>query len=168
MSISAQELIGLYGLLRHPEGGWFRESHRSAGVIPRSVLPAAFAGQRCYSTAVFFLLQKGERSLLHRLASEEIWHFYLGDPLRLVQLGPEGGAETFLLGQDAAAGQKLQHVVPAGTWFGAFPEPGSEYSFVGATVAPGFDFADFELGRREDLLKRFPRASEHIRELTEP
>lgn len=168
MSLTSEEIIGLYGLLRHPEGGWFRESHRSTGVIPRSVLPAAFAGQRCYSTAVFFLLQKGERSLLHRLASEEVWHFYLGGPLRLVQLDSEGGAETFLLGQDVAAGQKLQHVVPAGTWFGAFPEPGSDYAFVGATVAPGFDFADFELGRRDDLLKRFPRASKHIQDLTEP
>lgn len=153
--------------MRHPEGGWYRESYRSPGMIARSVLPPAFAGPRNYSTAVFFLLRKGEKSLLHRLASDELWHFYLGGPLRLVQIGADGKAESVLLGQDVRGGQKLQHAVPAGTWFGAFPEPGSDYSFVGAAAAPGFDFADLELGRREDLLKKFPRAAKAIEDLTE-
>ncbi len=147
----------LYGLTEHPEGGYFRETYRAAGVIPGT--------GRNFSTAVYYLLASGQRSRLHRLKSDELWHFYLGGPLAVAQLFPDGRTETALLGPDAAAGQRLQHAVPAGCWFGAYPAEGTVYSLVGCTVAPGFDFADFELGDREGLLKAFPAAAELIRKL---
>lgn len=147
----------LYGLGEHPEGGYFRETYRAEGVIPGT--------GRNFSTAVYYLLAAGQRSRLHRLKSDELWHFYLGGPLAVEQLFPDGRTETVLLGQDAAAGQRLQHAVPAGCWFGAWPAEGTAFSLVGCTVAPGFDFADFELGDRERLLKAFPGAADLIRKL---
>ncbi len=147
----------LYGLKEHPEGGYFRETYRASGVVPGT--------GRSFSTAVYYLLAAGQRSRLHRLKSDELWHFYLGGPLAVAQLFPDGRTVTVLLGRDAAAGQRLQHAVPAGCWFGAYPAEGTEYSLVGCTVAPGFDFADLELGDRESLLKAFPAAVELIKKL---
>ena len=161
--ISAEELIEMFGLKRHPEGGYFAESYRSAEMIPRQALPSRYEGERAFSTSIYFLLTAGTISRLHRLASDEIWHFYLGGPLELLQISPEGVLENVILGQDLPAGQKAQHVVPAGFWFGARPVGGSAYCFVGCTVAPGFDFADFELARPEDLSRRFPALTEQIR-----
>jgi len=143
----------------HPEGGYFKETYRSKETIP--------GGDRNYSTGIYFLLPEGTFSKLHRIKSDEMWHFYLGDPLTIVQISPQGKVEEVLLGQDVLAGQRVQHVVPAGYWFGAFPNPGSLYSFVGCTVAPGFDFVDFEMGDRETLLKEYPNAKEIIERLTD-
>lgn len=156
--INIGELIRLYKLKKHPEGGYFRESYRAKGKI---------AGMgRNYSTAIYFLLSAGERSQLHRIKSDEVWHFYLGGPLELAQIFPDGRTRKVVLGQDTFSGQKLQHVVPAGSWFGACTAKGTKFSLVGCTVAPGFEFADFELGDRAKLLKRFPRASALIKRLT--
>lgn len=162
----ADGLVAALGLSPHPEGGWFAESYRSAETLPAAGLPARFGAPRSASTAIYFLLPAGARSLLHRIKSDELWHFYLGGPLRLTQLFPDGRVEEAVLGRDLAAGQRLQHAVPAGCWFGAAPEPGSPYSLVGCTVAPGFDFADFELGRRAVLLARFPAARAVVERLT--
>lgn len=164
--MTVAEIAKAYGLQPHPEGGYFKESYRSPGHIPASALPKGFAGERSYSTAIYFLLPRGARSRLHRIKSDEVWHFYLGGPLTLVQLFPSGRVETVVMGHDVAAGQRVQHVVPAGCWFGARPEDGSAYSFVGCTVSPGFDFADFEMGSREELLAQFPAAREAIELLT--
>ena len=164
-SISA--LIRLYDLRPHPEGGHFRETYRAGMTLAQAALGSAFSGARNCSTAICFLLAENEFSRLHRIKSDELWHFYRGGPLSIVQISPKGAVETVILGRDAEAGEKLQHAVPAGWWFGAYPAPGGGYSLVGCTVSPGFDFADFELGRRAELLKRFPGARAIIERLTD-
>lgn len=152
---SAAELIELHGLRPHPEGGFYRETYRSGGRT----------GGRCYCTAICFLLPAGAKSRLHRLKSDELWHFYLGGPLTVAQIRPDGAVVRAVLGPDPAAGHAQQLVVPAGTWFGAYPEPGTKYSFVGCTVSPGFDFEDFEFGNRAALLAEFPGAAALIKRL---
>jgi uncharacterized protein len=161
--ISAEGLVQMFGLKKHPEGGYFRECYRSAEILSRQALPSRYKGDRSVSTSIYFLLPAGAVSRLHRLISDEIWHFYLGGPLEIVQISARGKMENVILGQDLAAGQLVQHVVPAGYWFGAQPADGSPYSFVGCTVAPGFDFADFELADVEELSRSFPALKEEIR-----
>ncbi len=166
LPITPETLIKLYNLDPHPEGGYFKETYRDLKQIPQNALPKQFGGDRSLSTAIYFLIPEGKKSHLHRIKSDEIWHFYLGGSMTLVQIHPDGKLEKTILGQDVQNGQKLQHVVPAGTWFGAFPNTGSGYSFVGCTVAPGFDFADFEMGKRDELLRIFPQVQEEINLLT--
>jgi len=156
--LTARDLIRIYKLEKHPEGGFFRENYRAAGKITGSGLS--------FSTAIYFLLPAGERSRLHRIKSDELWHFYLGGPMTVAQISPDGRVEPVVLGQDSAAGQKLQHIVPAGYWFGAYPNEGTDFSLVGCTVAPGFEFSDFELAERAVLLKQFPQAKDVIVKLT--
>jgi len=165
-NITVAELVELYGLQPHPEGGYFKETYRSNGSIPGAVLPK-HGGARDFSTGIYFLLPEGSVSKMHRIKSDEMWHFYLGGPLTVVQIGPSGKTERVVMGQDVKAGQKVQHVVPARYWFGAYPDPSSGFSFVGCTVAPGFDFADFEMGDRAQLLKEYPQAREVIERLTD-
>lgn len=160
------ELIDALELKPHPEGGYYAEAYRSAGAIPGSVLPAGFGGDRSYSTSIFFLLREGEVSGLHRLKSDEGWFFHMGGPLNIVQISPQGKVGETKLGADLANGQKLQHFVPAGDWFGAYPCEGSAFTLVGCTVSPGFDYRDFELGKRSDLLRTFPSAKDVIIKLT--
>ncbi len=162
--MEAHALIERFELVAHPEGGYYRESYRSVDLIAQSALPERFTGSRHFSTAIYFLLEKGQYSHLHRIHSDEIWHFYLGGPLRLAMIHPDGKTDEVILGQDIGAGQLLQYVVPAGVWFGATPCAGTDFSFVGCTVAPGFDFADFEMGKRESLESAYPKASACIRE----
>jgi predicted cupin superfamily sugar epimerase len=159
------ELVKSFGLEPHPEGGFYKETYRSRSFFKS--LPAPFNGDRNYSTAIYFLLPKGTRSGLHRIRSDEIWHFYLGGSLSLVQIFPDGKCETVVLGSNVVKGEKLQHVVPAGCWFGAFPNENVEYSFVGCTVSPGFDFADFEMATRLELIKQFPEHKALIAGLTD-
>lgn len=161
-----QDLVQLYDLKPHPEGGFYKETYRDKGIIPQGALPSPFKGDRNFSTAIYFLIPEGKKSCLHRIQSDELWHFYLGGPLTIVQIFPEGRLEKIVLGQDVMKGQKLQHVVPHGSWFGAYPHSGSDYSFVGCTVAPGFDFADFEMGERENLLSLYPQLKEEVKRLT--
>ncbi len=160
--LNAAELIALYGLQPHPEGGYFSETYRSEG---KAVYPGL--GPRNFSTAIYFLLQAGDRSRLHRLKADELWHFHLGGPLAVAQIFPDGRVENTILGSDLKAGQRLRHAVPAGCWFGSYPCEGTEFSFVTCTVAPGFEFPDFELGTRLELLERFPGAAELIKKLTD-
>jgi len=166
-NVTVKELVTIFDLKPHPEGGFFKETFRDLGSIPQKALPSRFKSDRNFSTAIYFLLPEGTKSRLHRIASDEVWHFYLGDPLTIVQISPKGEVEKIVLGQNVKAGQKVQHVVPEGYWFGAYPNSGSRYSFVGCTVAPGFDFADFEIGKRPELLKQFPKAKEVIEFLTD-
>lgn len=150
------QLIADYQLAPHPEGGYFRETYRSKQTLAGS--------GRSLSTAIYYLLPAGQRSLLHRIGADEVWHFYRGDPLLVIELQPGATAKVTRLG--CAQGELLQHVVPAGTWFGALPAPGSRYSLVGCTVSPGFEFSDFELGQRDALLAQFPQARDHVEALT--
>jgi uncharacterized protein len=148
-----EHLICDYGLQPHPEGGYFRETYRS---------PTKLAGtERSVSTAIYYLLPEGQRSSLHRIDADELWHFYRGDPLLIVELQPGGPAKLTRL-----SAERPQHLVPAGTWFGSMPASGSAYCFVGCTVSPGFEFAHFELGQRDALLAEFPQATELITRLT--
>ena len=164
--ITVEKLIEKYQLIPHPEGGYFRETYRSEGVIPHQALPDNFKGDRNYCTGIYFLLPQGTKSCLHRIQSDEMWHFYLGGSMTLVLMHEDYGVQNIILGSDLQAGETVQFVVPAGWWFGGYPNSESVYSFVGCTVAPGFDFADFELATRTNLLSKFPESSELILKLT--
>lgn len=164
---AAEELIRLLGLKPHPEGGFYKESYRAAEAVSQQALPARYSGPRRFSTAIYFLLPEGAKSRLHRVKSDELWHFYLGGPMTVAEIAPDGTVRRTVMGQDVKAGQVLQHAVAAGAWFGAWPEAGGGYALVGCTVAPGFEFADFELGKRAELLKAFPQAADVIGRLTD-
>lgn len=153
-------------LTRHPEGGWFRESYRCAETAPARGLPDRFGGPRSFCTAIYFLLERGDISALHRLKSDEIWHFYEGDPLAVHVIDPRGESFELLLGRDAGRGERLQAVVPAGCWFGA--ESRGNFSLVGCTVSPGFDFSDFQMAGRTELTGLFPHRAGLIERLTRP
>jgi predicted cupin superfamily sugar epimerase len=164
---SSDDFIRLHNLVPHPEGGYYRQTYRSEELLPGSTLPHRYnGGNRPYSTAIYYLLREGERSRLHRLASDEVWHFYSGGALTIAEIHPNGRVAEAVLGPNPIMGQQQQYVVRAGTWFGAYPHSGAAYSFVGCTVAPGFDFADFEMGERQQLMKEFPSAREVIERLT--
>lgn len=163
--VTIEELIESFGLKPHPEGGCFAESYRSKESIPRASLPVRFGGDRSFSTAIYYLLPGGEKSRLHRIASDEIWHHYMGDPLVVVEITSKGKVIETLLGSDVTAGQVPQHVVPAGRCFGARVQ-GEGYAFVGCTVAPGFDFNDFEIVEREELIGLYPNARDTIISMT--
>jgi hypothetical protein len=165
--MTAGEAVESLGLAPHPEGGFYRETYRSTEVLPRAALPERFAGPRRFSTAILYLLTEGAKSRLHRIASDELWHFHLGGPLELVEIAPDGTVETTILGTGIERGEVLQKAVAAGRWFGARPRAGAGWCLVGCTVAPGFDFADFELGRRAELLASFPAARAEIEALTD-
>jgi predicted cupin superfamily sugar epimerase len=166
LEASVDQLIRLLDLKPHPEGGYFRETYRSDESIQHTCLPDRYHGDRHYSTAIYYLLPAGAVSRLHRIASDEVWHFYLGGSFTLVELSPDGSSDHVVLGPNIGGGQRLQHVVKAGTWFGAYPNPGTDYSLVGCTVAPGFDFADFEIAHRQELIAKYPREKAVIERLT--
>ncbi|MFO0694987.1 MAG: cupin domain-containing protein [Polyangiales bacterium] len=165
-SLPVDELVARLDLAPHPEGGYFRETYRAGLVVPESALPSTFRGPRAASTSIYFLLPRGTFSALHRIASDEVWHFYAGGALTVHCLSEDGKHERLLLGRDLVRGEVPQAVVRAGTWFGARVEGEGEFALVGCTVAPGFDFADFEMGTRDELLSRFPAQATLVRELT--
>ena len=158
MLASAQSLIDLLHLAPHPEGGFFRETFRA----PLTLAGLPHGGRRSASTAIYFLLPAGAFSAFHRVRADEAWHFYDGDPLELHTLLADGTHRVELLGRDWDAGQRPQTVVPAGVWQAAAPR-GEGFSLVGCTVAPGFDFADFEMPPRAELLAALPDHAEVIR-----
>jgi uncharacterized protein len=149
----------------HPEGGYFKETYRSNENIAQDALPKRFAGERSYSTAIYFLLQKRDRSVFHRIKSDECWHFYEGGTLLIHVIETNGNYYSVKLGRDLAAGETFQYVVPANTWFASEPAPGIEFCLAGCTVAPGFDFADFEIAGKSKLLAFFPQHREIINRL---
>ncbi|AQG82618.1 cupin domain-containing protein [Spirosoma montaniterrae] len=155
--MTAQEYIQLLRLQPHPEGGYFAETYRSAEVIPHAALPERFSGERVFGTAIYFLLESKDVSALHRIQADEIWHFYAGGPLNVFVINPDASLRTIRLGNNLEKGEVFQAVVPAGCWFGSKPADGTEFSLVGCTVAPGFDFADLEMADRETLLAEFPQ-----------
>jgi predicted cupin superfamily sugar epimerase len=163
---TAQELIALLNLQPHPkEGGFFRETYRAEDRFAAVQLPHRYGGERSASTAIFYLLTPDTYSAVHRLASDEIFHFYLGSPVRMLQLDP-GGSKEIVLGQNLLAGQQVQVLAPRGVWQGSLLEPGGDFALLGCTVAPGFDYADYEHGNRAELLAQFPQHAELIRRLT--
>jgi uncharacterized protein len=164
--LDAREWIETLGLMPHPEGGYFRETYRAAEMIAREHLPPRFSGDRVFSTAIYFLLEGRDFSALHRIRQDEMWHFYDGCPLLVSSISPDGALSVVRLGRDVRAGEVLQAFVPAGHFFGARPSDPDSYSLVGCTVAPGFDFADFELPTRREAVGRFPQHAVVIEQLT--
>jgi predicted cupin superfamily sugar epimerase len=165
--MTVDELKKLLKLEPHPcEGGWFIQTWRSEETIPKSVLPARYPADRAAGTAIYYLLEPHTFSELHRLASDEIFHFYLGDPVEMLQLWPDGSVRTVVLGQDIHAGMHVQLHVPKNVWQGSRLISGGKFSLLGCTVSPGFDYADYETGKREVLLPQYPQAEEAIRALT--
>ncbi len=163
---NAKHWIEILQLEPHPEGGYFRQTYRSDLMIAREALPPGFARARAASTAIYFLLQGENFSAFHRLRSDEVWHFYAGSPLVVEVIEPEGSRSTILLGDDSDAGQTFQAVVRAGCWFASHVADWKSWALVGCTVAPGFDFEDFEMGKREELVTQFPQHREMIEKLT--
>lgn len=159
MNKTASEWVRTLELKPHPEGGYYRETYRSAGTL------LSPHGQRHYSTAIYFLLEKGNFSAFHRIRSDELWHFYDGDPLLIYILNKEG-LRTVRLGKNPAAGELPQAVVPAHTWFASKVAEGGVFGLAGCTVSPGFDFADFQMAKRYQLLTEFPAHEDLILELT--
>lgn len=143
----------------HPEGGFFRETYRAGGKL--AVGPH---NERNFSTAIYFLLRKQDRSMFHRIKSDELWHFHAGGRLTIYTL-TESGLVAETLGQDIGRGDKLQIVIPANRWFGAIVTDGP-YVLAGCTVSPGFDFRDFEMAKQAELLADFPKSQDIIRQLT--
>jgi len=154
---TADELIRHLGLVPHPkEGGFFRESYRSDETL--ATPPARYQGSRSVSTAIYYLLTPNTCSAIHRLQTDEIFHFYLGDPIRMLQLDADANGRTIVLGPDVLHGQQLQVVVPRGIWQGSCLEPGGAFGLLGCTVAPGFEYIDYEHGDRQTLLTQYPRS----------
>jgi len=164
--MDAAQIIERLKLNPHPEGGHFRETYRAAESVEGPALPRRFGGTRSISTAIYFLLETGQCSHLHRIKADEVWHFYAGDPLIVVEIDPAGRLKTTRLGGDLGTGAVYQHIVPAGSWFGAVPDETSRFALVGCTVAPGFDFADFELADQATLLAEYPAHRDWILRLT--
>jgi predicted cupin superfamily sugar epimerase len=156
-SITADQLVQKYTMLPHPEGGYYKETYRCIQTIPQQVLSRKFAGERNISTAIYFLLEQGNFSAFHKIKSDECWHFYTGGSMNVYVIHINGNLETIKLGNDISHAQTFQHVVPSGCWFASEPAAGSTFSFVGCTVAPGFDFDDFELAKAADLIKVYPQ-----------
>jgi len=162
----AQYWIDRYELVEHPEGGYFHETHRSVEKIPSGALPSRYGGERRMSTAIYYLV-KGERpALLHRLKSEEIWHFYAGSPVTVYIINGKGALSHVTLGPGDEHDHVHQAIIPAGSWFGAIVEDRAGYALAGCTVAPGFEYEDFELADRELLSAQYPRHREIIERLT--
>lgn len=162
----AQYWIDQLKLEPHPEGGFFRQTYRASLVIAQSALPSTFRGARSASTAIYFLLAGEDFSALHRLAADEVWHFYAGAALLLHSIDLTGNHSVIKLGKSPEAGEQFQWVAPTGHWFGSCLEQPDQYALVGCTVAPGFDFADFEMAERASLTAQFPQHRRLIDKLT--
>ena len=160
-----QQLIQQFNMLPHPEGGYYKETYRSKESIPENVLPIRFSGDRNFSTAIYFLLEQGNFSAFHKIQSDECWHFYAGEALHIYVIHFTGELEIIKLGNNITNNETFQYVVPAGCWFASEPADGSSFSFVGCTVAPGFDFADFVLAKAEDLIQQFSQHKDLIKKL---
>ena len=159
--MTAEEMRSLLGLELHPvEGGWYRRTYTAPECLR---LPR---GPRAHSTAISYLLEEGTFSEMHRVASDEIFHFYLGDPVEMLLLYPDGRSAIFTLGPDLARGQRPQILVPAGVWQGERLLQGGKLALFGCTVTPGFDFADYESGNREKLAAEWPAEAARIAALT--
>ncbi|WKN33403.1 cupin domain-containing protein [Porifericola rhodea] len=160
MEKNAQYWIDHLDMQPHPEGGYYTETYRSAAKVENLDRP--------YSTAIYFLLLEDKFSAFHRIRSDEMWHFYAGNPIEVLVLEENGALNVSWLGNNPERGEQFQLVVPAGLWFASRMARPTSYGLVGCTVAPGFDFRDFEMAKRSDLIKQYPQHSQIIEELTYP
>jgi predicted cupin superfamily sugar epimerase len=159
--MTANEIKALLRLEPHPiEGGCFHQTYASAGTMELA------RGVRSQGTAIYYLLEAATFSEMHVLDSDEIFHFYLGDPVEMLQLHPDGRSAVFTLGPDLAAGQHVQLIVPAGVWQGTRLIGEGKLALLGCTVTPGFDYADYRGGSYAELAGKWPAEAERIRKLT--
>lgn len=169
IKLTADEIISRLSLVPHPEeGGYFRETYRCPEGMTAAAIGERYGGPRSFGTAIYYLLTPGTMSHLHRLASDEIFHFYLGDPVEMLHLFPDGGGRRVTIGPDLAAGMWPQVVVDRGVWQGARLAPGGRYALLGCTVAPGFEYADYGHGDRAALTAAYPAFRADIEDLTAP
>lgn len=169
--LTARELIELLGL--EPlagEGGWFRQTWRSPDQVAAGVLGARYRRPALLGTAIYYLVTDAPDgfSALHRLPTDEVYHFYLGDPVEQLLLHPDGRAEWVVLGRDLRNGQRVQHVAPRDVWQATRLVGGGRWALLGTTMAPGFDPTDYEAGRRQELAATYPDVAEAIAALTRP
>ncbi|MHC4155916.1 MAG: cupin domain-containing protein [Planctomycetota bacterium] len=165
--VTAEQLIRFFAMKPLPhEGGYYVETYRASERIGPAALPQRYADDRSFGTSILYLLTPETFSAMHRLKSDEVFHFYLGDPVTMLQLHPAGASDIITLGHDILNGQRIQVTVPAGTWQGGFLNEGGRFALMGTTVAPGFQSADFELAARAELLEKYPGQRDLIVRLT--
>jgi predicted cupin superfamily sugar epimerase len=166
-SMTAKQIVTLLHLKPHlEEGGYFIETYRSLESIPEKALPDRYQGYRSYSTAIYYLLTPETFSCIHRLQSDEIFHFYLGDPAEMLQLRPDGSGKVLILGPDILEGMRPQVIAPRGVWQGARLLPGGRFALLGTTVSSGFEHRDYESGKRDFLLQAYSQFRDLIMALT--
>lgn len=164
--LTAERIREVLKMQPHPiEGGYFAETYRSLETVPRSVL-RAYPGDRSMCTAIYYLLTPDTFSAMHRVRGDEMFHFYLGDPVEMLQLKSDGSGEVTILGQDIALGMRLQHTVTGRVWQGSRVRHGGKYALLGTTMAPGFEYEDYETGERRELIARYPQHADLITSLT--
>lgn len=166
MTNSATYWIDKLGLIAHPEGGYYRETYRASLSIAREALPPQFTGPRLVSTAIYFLLEGNNFSAFHRLRSDELWHFYAGGPIVVHVIDENGHYSELLIGDNPDESQVLQAAVKAGSWFASRVQDPQSFALAGCTVAPGFDFEDFEMAERFELIRQYPQHAKLIERLT--
>lgn len=164
--LSVEELIESLKLQPHPEGGFYREIYRADEAVDAVALPSRYGAARCSSTSIYYLLTADTFSTMHTVKSDEMLHFYMGDPVEQLRLFPDGRSEVVILGQNIRSGQHIQSLAPRAVWQGSRLVPGGKYALLGCTVAPGFDFADYEEGECTPLTKAFPQHASLIYALT--
>ena len=165
--MTAEQIIEFLGLAPLPgEGGYYRETYRSTTQINAACLPAGYSASRAISTAIYYLLTPDTFSAMHRLPGDEVFHFYRGDPVEMLQLKEDGSGEVVVLGRAMVQAVRPQIVVPGGTWQGSRLVAGGRYALLGTTMAPGFDFQDFVEGRRDELCQQYPQFADRIISLT--
>jgi uncharacterized protein len=161
----AEEIIKKLDLKPHPEGGFYKEIYKSRDFVEPTCLHNKFNDKRRFSTSIYYLLRNGDFSAFHRIKSDELWHYYAGGDILLHLLDHKNGYQTKILGNEITSNGSFQVIVPANVWFAAEPSQGSPFTLAGCTVSPGFDFDDFELANKDQLLQQFPRNADVINRL---
>jgi hypothetical protein len=167
--LTADQIITFFDLKPHEqEGGYFAETYRSSETLSEKALPSRYNGTRSFGTAIYYLLTPEAFSALHRLQSDEIFHFYFGDPVEMLQLWPDGSGRAITIGSDILNGMRPQVIVPRGVWQGARLIKDGRFALLGTTVSPGFEWADYESGQRDELVHSHPQFRDLIMALTKP
>lgn len=164
--LTSKEIIKKLDLQPHPEGGYFKEVYRSEEEIKIEGLPERFQSARCFGTSIYYLLDGEQFSAFHKLQSDETWHFYLGSQIILHLINDEGKYSKVTLGQKVEEDELFQFTIPHGTWFAAEVKDKNSFSLVGCTVYPGFDFDDFQIGNKDELINLYPQQKNIIQKLT--
>lgn len=163
---SIDDIIKFFKLEPYIEGGFGKGDYYSDRILPRKLIGEQYSGDRHYLTTFFYLIPQGNRSVFHKLLSDEVWVFYAGGPIDLYQIFKDGSFKKTVVGPDVAAGQCIQYVVERESWFGAMPQLNVEFSFFGCIMSPGFDFDDWERGEPSFLKQLCPSATNIIEQLT--